>query len=208
MDGRRYCSAVFLDIGHILDKVWHTRLLYKLKLHLPHTIYSIFKSYLADRHFYVKLHDARTTLYPILSGVPQGSVLGPIVLFIYKADIPTTRVTEMATFADDTAILASHVDPISASRNLQILLGNLQTWFRKWKLKGNEIKSVHVTFTLNRDVCPAVTLNGVTIPQADDTKYLGMHLDKRLTWRKHIFTKRKQLELKIQANVLVTWSKL
>jgi hypothetical protein len=108
---------------------------------------------------------------------------------------PTTRVTKLATFADETVIL-SHVDPVSASRNLQTHLRNLQTWFRKWKLKVNEAKSVQVTFTLKRDVCSPVTLNGVTISQADDTKYLGMHLDKRLTWRKHIFTKRKQLGLK------------
>ena len=77
---------------------------------------------------------------------------------------------------------------------MQIHLRTLRTWFRKWKLKANEAKSVHVTFTLKRDVCPPP----VTIPQADDTKYLGMYLDKRLTWRKHIFTKRKQLGLKFR----------
>ena len=100
------------------------------------------------------------------------------VLYIYTAAVPATRVTEMATCADDIAMLASHIDPISASRNLQIHLRNLQTWFRKWELKANEAKSVHVAFTLKSDVCPPVTLNGVTIPQADDTKYLGIHLDK------------------------------
>jgi hypothetical protein len=143
-----------LDIGQAFDKVWHRGLLYKLKLHLPHTIYSILKSYLTDRHFYVKLQDASTTLYPILSGVSQGSVLEPIRYLIYTADIPTTRVTKMATFADDTAILASHADPVSASRHLPTHLRNLETWFRKWKLKVNEAKSVHVTFILKRDVCP------------------------------------------------------
>ena len=104
----------------------------------------------------------------------------------------------MATFADDTAILASHPDPNTASHNLQTHLHSLQNWFRKWKLHVNETKSVHVTFTLNRDVCPPVALNGVMIPQADDTKYLGMHLDRRLTWRKHISAKRKQLGLKLR----------
>jgi hypothetical protein len=64
------------------------------------------------------------------------------------------------------------------------------------EIQVDESKSVHVTFTLKRDVCPLVTLNGVTIPQADDTEYLGMHPDKRLTRHKHIFTKRKQLGLK------------
>ena len=69
-------------------------------------------------------------------------------------------------------------------------------WFTKWKLKVNEAKSVHVT--LKRDVCPPVVLKGVMIPQADDIKYQGMHLDKGLTWRKHNSTKRKQLGLKLR----------
>ena len=155
MEGGRYCSAVFLDIGQAFDKVWHRGLLYKLKLHLPHTIYSIVKCDHADRHFCIKLQDASTALYLFLSGVPQGSVLGPILYLTYTTGVPTTRVTEMTTFADDAAILASHVDPTSASRNRQIHLRNLQTWFRKWKLKVSRTKSVRVTFTLKRDVLPS-----------------------------------------------------
>jgi hypothetical protein len=163
-----------LDIGQAFDKVCKVGLLYKLKLHLPHIIYSILKSYVADTQFHVKLQNASTTLYQILSGVPQGSVLGPILCLTYTTDIPTTRVTGMA---DDTAILASHADPVFTSCNLQIHLRNLHTCFRKWKLEVNEAKSLHVTFALKRDV----TFNGVTIRQADDTEYLGKHLDRRLT---------------------------
>jgi hypothetical protein len=63
---------------------------------------------------------------------------------------------------------------------------------------ANEAKSVHVTFTLNKMTCPPVKLNNDYLPQADEVKYLGIHLDRRLTWRKHIFTKRKQLDLKLR----------
>ena len=65
-------------------------------------------------------------------------------------------------------------------------------------MKANEEKSVQVTFTLNKMTCPHVTLNNVRLPQADEVKYLGIHLDQRLTWRKHITTKWKQLDLKLR----------
>jgi hypothetical protein len=58
-----------------------------------------------------------------------------------------------------------------------------------------KIKSTHVTFTTRRATCPPVHINDVQLPQSDDVKYLGLHLDRRLTWHKHIFTKRKQLGL-------------
>jgi hypothetical protein len=60
-------------------------------------------------------------------------------------------------------------------------------------MKVNETKSTHVTFTTRRATCPPVPINDVQLSQSDDVKYLGLHLDRRLTWHKHIFTKRKQL---------------
>lgn len=145
----------------------------------------------------MKFQQELTELHPINSGVPQGSVLGPILYLLHTADMPTTENTLTATFADDTAILASHESPEIASRNLQISLNRVQNWMRIWRVKVNETKSTHVTFTLRRETCPSVILNNNPIPQADDVRYLGMHLDRRLTWRKHIFSKRKQLGLKV-----------
>ena len=65
-------------------------------------------------------------------------------------------------------------------------------------MKANEAKSVLVTFTLNKMTCPPVKLNNDHLPQVDEVKYLGIHRDRRLTWRKHITTKWKQLDLKLQ----------
>lgn len=198
LENKRYCSAAFLDISQAFDKVWHRGLLYKLKNLLPHPYYELLKSYLSDRFFSVKYNSEYSELHHSKAGVPQGSVLGPMLYQLFTADLPTSRNTITATFADDTAVLASHHDPAAASRNLQASLNNIQAWLKKWKIRINESKSIHVTFTLRRGICPAVLINNQMITQKNEVKYLGLHLDRRLTWRTHIFTKRKQMGLKLR----------
>lgn len=195
---KKYCSALFLDISQAFDKVWHEGLLYKLKKTLPHHFYEIFKSYLENRFFFINNNNEHSMLGEIFSGVPQGSVLGPILYLLFTADLPLSRHTVIATFADDTAILSSHNDKHIATYHLQNHIQCIESWLQKWKIKVNESKSVHVTFTLRRENCPPVTINSKQIAQANDVKYLGIHLDRRLTWQKHIFTKRKQLGLKLR----------
>jgi hypothetical protein len=71
----------------------------------------------------------------------------------------------------------------------------------------SESKSTHITFTLRRDDCPAAYLDGNLIPQATTVKYLGIHLDRRLTWKPHIHNKRKQLGLLLQRMYWITGRK-
>ena len=161
-------------------------------------MYSILQSYLTNRYFRTKYRETYSSLRQILAGVPQGSVLGSFLYLIYTADLPTLANSTTATFADDTAILAVHEDPTMAAHVLQMHPNKIQSWFKSWTMKSNEAKSVQVTFTLNKMTCPPVKLNNDHLRQADEVKYLGIHLDRRLTWRKHITTKRKQLDLKLR----------
>lgn len=197
LEGKRYCSAVFLDVKQAFDRVWHQGLCYKLKQYLPYQMFELLRSYITNRHFLIKCQDETTTIHPISSGVPQGSALGPILYLIYTADLPTSRLTTSATYADDMAILASHINPQAASRYLQAHLNKIQWWASKWRIRVNESKSQHVTFTMKKENCPPVTLNGLQLPHSESVKYLGLHIDRRLTWRTHIFTKRKQLGLQL-----------
>jgi len=146
-----------------------------------------------------KISRKYTKLNTIRSGVPQGSTLGPILYSIITAELPETEQTLTVTYADDTAILASHQNPITVSRKLPNHLNQFEKWLKPWRIKADENKSTHVTFTLKRENCPTVKLNGNQIPQGETAMYLGIYVDRRMTWRTHIFVKkRKQLGLKFQ----------
>lgn len=195
---KHYVSAVFLDVAQAFDKVWHEGLLLKIRQHFPIKLYKILKSYLENRTYRVKINSEISDRYQIGAGVPQGSVLGPTLYLLYTADIPTSSEIMTATYADDTAILASSTSAPEASQLVQNHLNKLQQWLKIWRIKVNANKSCHITFTLRKGNCPQVSLYGNPIPQSDEVKYLGMHLDRRLTWKTHIWTKRKQLGLKLR----------
>jgi hypothetical protein len=153
----------------------------------------ILKSYLQNRHFLVKIENEYTELSPVNAGVPQGSVLGSLLYLLFTADLPIPPETTSATFADDTAVIATDNDPAIVSSKLPTSLLAIQSWLTRWRMKVNGSKSTHVTFTMRRGTCPPVHVNNVQLPQTDEVKYLGLHLDRRLTWHKHIFIKQKQL---------------
>lgn len=195
LDKKKYCSAIFLDVAQAFDKVWHEGLLQKIHQNLP-LFYKILKSYLSDRKFKVNYQSATTPPHAIKSGVPQGSVLGAVLYQIFTFDLPLSSEVKLATYVDDTAMLSTHSNPNTASRVLQDHLNNIQQWLKTWRIKVNESKSAHITFTLKKKVCPSIYLNGVQIPRVDEIKYLGIHLDKKLIWKKHIEAKCKQLKIK------------
>jgi hypothetical protein len=89
-----------------------------------------------------------------------------------------------------------HADHTTASRNLQEHLLTIQNWLQKWKIKLNETKSSHITFTLRKDNCPVIRINQTVLPQLESVKNLGLHFDRRLNWKAHISKKRKQTDLK------------
>lgn len=102
----------------------------------------VLKSYLLGRKFQVKLGDEITKLYDIRASVPQGSVLGPVLYSINTADVPCSENVVTATYADDTACLASHNDPTVAAEMLQTHLHEIDGWLEKWRIKPSVSKYV------------------------------------------------------------------
>jgi len=147
LEERAPCMAVFLDVAQAFEKVCHIDLLYKLKASLPGPYYLLPQSYLTNRYFQVRYNGMCSDCYEVISGVPQGSVLGPLLYLLFTADLPTTDYTLIATFADDMVLLVVHRDPAVASQHLENHLTLLHNWFTVWKIRVNPAKSAHVTFT-------------------------------------------------------------
>ncbi|CAH2095610.1 unnamed protein product [Euphydryas editha] len=193
LEKKEYCSAAFLDVQQAFDKVWHKGLLCKIKLYLPHSVYLILESYLKDRYFQVKQQDARSNFYTSTAGVPQGSVLGPVLYNIFTCDLPLSPDVTVATFADDAAFLSCNKDPNLASFHLQKQMDKTKKWLNKWRIKPSASKSQHITFTLKTGDCPVIKLGEEELPKTTCVKYLGFYMDRRLTWGDHIKHKRDEL---------------
>ncbi|GFW42293.1 RNA-directed DNA polymerase from mobile element jockey [Trichonephila clavipes] len=186
IDRHQYTAAVFLDIQKAFDRVWHTGLLFKLIMYkIPPPLILLLKSYISDRSFTVKINRTFSQVRPAKAGVAQGSILGPVLFNLYVNDILKTTNTMICMYADDTAILSRHYNPNTLTQNINEHLAHLEIWFSVWKIALNTTKTEAVFFTQRRPP-PEITLQNQRIPWSQHTKYLGVIIDKNLTFRQHI----------------------
>ncbi len=198
LEEKRYCAAAFLDVSQAFDRVWHAGLHFKLSRLLPANVCALLRNYLTERSFFVVYNDHVSSTRPITAGVPQGSVLGPLLYTLYTADLPEPPETTLATFADDTAFLASAADYPTAVESLQSALTDFLQWTNRWKIRLNSAKLVNITFTNRSHAYIPVTLGTEVIPYQTSVKYLGLHLEERLTYATHIRKKRQELDLRFR----------
>lgn len=192
----KVCSAVFLDVAQAFDKVWHKGLEFKLHRDLPRQFFGILKSYISDRYFRVRHGNEYSELKKISAGVPQGSVLGPILYLLYTRDIPNDENVIIATFADDTAVVAVDVNVVNSTNKLQSAINKVSGWTKRWRIRLNESKSTHVNFTYKKVAPHPILINEQIIPYANTAKYLGMTLDTKLKWKEHVKKKKEELNIK------------
>lgn len=177
-----------LDIEKAFDTVWHEGLLHKLiNLNISLNLVKIIESYLTDRSFFVCIGDCASSSQMIPAGVPQGSILGPFLFLLYLNDIPIQPKTSLACFADDTASYTSSNDIDLIIGRLQLSIDRLHSYFSKWRLKLNEAKTEAILFTRQRKLPKrTLTIAGHNIPWSSSVRYLGITMDSKLNWSKHI----------------------
>lgn len=151
---------------------------------------------MTDRYFRVKVDHSFSQLVPINSGVPQGSILGPMLYTLYTRDLPTRLDCLTGTFADDTVVIATDVNSEAATSKLQTAINEIVVWTKKWKINLNSSKSSQVFFT-NRNIDHYhIYVDDQPIPITNSAKYLGMTLDAKLRWKEHVKKKTTELNIK------------
>ena len=129
---------VFLDISKAFDKVWHEGLLYKLKQNvISGNLLETLTDFLKDRKQRVVLNGQNSSWANVEAGVPQGSILGPLLFLIYINDLPDNLSTNVKLFADDTSLFSVVHDITTASCDLNYDLNREREWAFQWKMSFN-----------------------------------------------------------------------
>lgn len=184
-----------LDLSKAFDTVWHNALLYKLHAFgFPPYLIKIMRSYLSDRIMVLTTHESTATPKPVLHGVPQGSILGPLLFIIFLADMPKSPQALTCLYADDTALLTTSKNARRAVLTMQRVLQKIINYFEKWRMSVNPSKTQAIFFTGNSNTpfTPPLTLRGVVLPWANTITYLGIKLDRGLRMSAHaLYLKRR-----------------
>ena len=158
--------------------MWHEGLLFKLnKIGIEGQALNIIKSFLSDHEQRVVLDGQSSDWAPVLAGVPQGSILGPLLFLVYINDIVEVGHSDIRIFADDTLIFRT-VDQ-HCTQELNNDLCRITDWAHQWKMLFNpdiSKQAVEVIFSnkKNKSVLDPLSFNGIPVKSVDETKHLGM----------------------------------
>ena len=205
MDDNNVVCAIFIDLEKAFDTVNHKILVDKLKHYgLRGNVNKLIQSYLSNRKQYVSIKGFDSVILNVECGVPQGSSLGPLLFMIYLNDFKNC-VNKLINghFADDTYILYGGKKLKTIETIINTELKQISKWLRLNKLSLNEDKTEVILFRHTRHVLNkllesnlhgiSIKLNGKKLKIVNSVKYLGIHIDKHLSWDTHIHHLSKKL---------------
>ena len=188
LQNNQITCLIFLDLSKAFDCVDHQILFTKLYNYgvrgLP---LKLFQNYLTNRTQQTIINNYKSTPLPITCGVPQGSILGPLLFNIYINNIIDSSNFKIRLFADDACLSYSSNNPVNLNKIVNNELENINNWRIKNKLTVNFSKSNFMVFSrkkLNFEY--KITMEGKQLNKVKETKYLGVILDEKFSWKGHI----------------------
>ena len=183
-------TGVFIDFKKAFDTVNHDILLRKMEGYGFRSIARKWlEDYLSGRTQIVKLKDTISSSLPFRVGVPQGSILGPLLFLLYINDVKDCILSgKLRLFADDMNIFYSSRDVNTMANNIQGDMCRLDRWFKNNKLTVNAKKCNYIIVKSPNKVVPDINvhLQSNLLERADKVKYLGVYIDQHLTFRAHV----------------------
>ena len=145
-------------------------------------LWSWFKNYLTDRFQRVSINNVYSDLLPVVSGVPQGSILGPLLFLVYINDMSGNAQCHILKFADDAKCF-THIKSLSDQNALQECITALFVWSQDNDLNFNIKKFIHLSF--KQKFLTTYLMSNSIIPHVDSHRDLGITLSEDLSWEKH-----------------------
>jgi hypothetical protein len=207
LDNGKKCIGVFMDLAKAFDTVPHHRLLQKLnRVGVRGRLNDWFGSYLSNRKQVIRYNDILSEELTITKGVPQGSILGPVLFLVYINDLCNASLNkgEIITFADDTVLLFRGESWEEVVRNSQDGFDTVAEWMRHNLLTLNAGKTNYVCFSINKRTTPGPDSTKIvyhrcrgtevlqrgcscqSLERRDVVSYLGVAVDENLCWRQHV----------------------